>query len=670
MVKPNFIKKLLSNKKGSSKRSFSNDIYSYNIDRTIEKNKLNIYIHLKKPICVDFFEYFSNDVMETIRQNCDHFILSIVIDNSQVLEYNVNFNKNEDTEFNDIKVWHDEENKNEQYFAFRLIEMHLKNVFKDIDINLQCDSKQMWVIRLLYKMFLDYKLLEFSIKDRKIAIENMQSFHKITMQGSGNLNFIDRNLKYEVCFKYTTHLKNSIDRYFKHIIRDLHIIRLKLININEVKLNHAHLLKELVIQKINSEDADKDTFNDLTRFVDTLIIKKLKIKDHQKFQKSQDSFIFSIFNSIFSSPIRKLSLFISKGSHIALKNDDFFSYFVDGLKQMNQLIVLKILGAKKMFLPRINELMTNDKSRLKVLETDFQWFEKEMQAVEQHFETSINNNIYKLSLSLEEPNKSLIGKLMDKLVNLTNLKIDFSNLSCIDQSYLHPNILQKKSGKLYQIRINHKTGGPVDPFIQQMTDINSFDKIPIKGTFEEIENRHGQINHMPDLNYYKNIYYNNSTLAHYFSKYNNSILVNKPEFNHLESITDLKRGWHPSAYLSNRGNPIVKEMFKCELPLNQCGTDNLGSLDFFIILDIFLMIGDSMWDETILCNLSRVNKNFHNCAMYYKKLIENRIRKRNNMKEIDLEKDCDVFSKKRKRVEEIEDVNQNEPKKRKINILQ
>jgi hypothetical protein len=197
-------------------------------------------------------------------------------------------------------------------------------------------------------------------------------------------------------------------------------------------------------------------------------------------------------------------------------------------------------------------------------------------------------------------------------------------------------------------------------FMSSRGDINEF--------LQALNHKHG----IQDMRYHANKYYKSGTIAHQFAKMNNAEFLNHPHLKHLQHVPDLKKQWLPTTYLSLHGNPIVKEMFKTKNKKT-----GLGDLDHYLLLKVFEFIGDSLWEETLMSVIPRVNKHFCTSVRYYRHKMGNIVRVHNGMPLVDFihieedEMEEEILSKKtgkkRMKYEDQEYMYQTNAKKMKSN---
>lgn len=647
---------LLDNPSSNHRIDIKSDFFHLKCDTKGDGIKINLIMTQK--FSIDLCNIFDEKLLSLLEEDYSFFEICIETTDSckiyhQALDcfkINNNFDqcytikKNEYDQWK-IKLCMHSENKNMDDPKIKLLDFHLKKCVDQSKTNLTVESYDLWIKKLVYDSFIKYKAHKF--KCQLLRIYYLKTHYELSILSITDVSFLNENVIHHVHIKDLS--ENVIEhaiflRHLNHKIQRLKVSKLKINELHEFDFQHLHYLKSVSIESLRLNDRTKYMF--LQKYV--AFANKLKISMFQNHDIKESSRLIDIVSK---SSLRKFHI---ENMCNRVPYDDFKK-----LKQMNHLTSLKLLGSKSDISEYLIELLL-DSPRLKVFESDYVISKRVLEKIKSHIVQDKNKSLCKLKISFNSNvEKEKIIEVINHFSNLSNLKIEPGRQ---DTMFLYGLILSGKKNKLSKIECKKESG--VDLILTCISIFNKF-KGFMKNESDSVEqyDKNRRIQH-PHSSIYDLIdkFDSGETIAHYFAKLNNNNYMNDERLKQLENVPCVKRSWLPSTYLSFHGNPIVKEMFK-----EKKQSTGLGEIHSDILCNIFEFVAGSIWEESLLYNLPRVNKNFRLTATCYRNRLINQIEKINGIKIIGEDNETsNINHNKLKRTRCYHQENNENQKKRKV----
>ena len=501
------------------------------------------------------------------------------------------------------------ENMHTDHQKLRLLNLHLEKCTDRQRTVVRVESPDLWVRRSVYDSFRKYDALKFKCESLKII--NKKTHHILKISSGCELGYLDKSVLYKAIIEELSG-KNEIHQFFinqlNQKISKLKVSSIQMTHFCGFNFEHLNYMKSVFIDDLCLNSPEEWTF--FQRYI--AFANKLKISTFKNEEGNQS---LQLFDVVSKSSLRKFHF--EKMTHCVSCDE------VVKLKNMKHLVSLKLLGDQSSMRDCLFQLILNNQ-RLQVFKSDYVVEEKTIQSIHKLVSNKTNNSMCNLSIVFESSCQS--KKIVDMLhyyCNLTNLNIGFFFKS--ETSFLYGMLMSNNRKKLTHIHCRDME--EYDQGLEYISDFNSFECIRAsKSAIEEHEQNKKST--YPNYSMCDSIHKfdKGQTIAHLFAKRNNACYMNHSLLKQLEHTPCVKKQWLPSTHLSLHGNPIVKQMFKEK---NECS--GLGELHGDVLCNVFEYASGSIWEESLLYNFPRVNKNFYQSATFYKNRLINEIEKNNGI---------------------------------------
>lgn len=518
------------------------------------------------------------------------------------------------------------ENKWVEHPFLMLLSYHVNKCFSTYSTYVALNSNDLWVRKNVYDLYMSTNMVRF--KCQSITMEKENNRHILSILDGSNISYINKDIDYLV---YYEEPKSDNDDRYIHAMQQ--IVNLKMNELHSTRLvkdviAYPEHLRKMKIHEFHRDDFEADTFKRNIMFTDKLIISSFVGNFDQRA-------VFDIFRAISGSHMRKLS--IQDVEHIQPSFADF-----NGLKDMANLVHLKIEGDPSQMNDGLFGVLLESKA-LQVFKSNYSLPQDKHQSP---FFQQKQNSMFHLKVKINGYQPEYVEQFMSKFPQLTNFYINMHQSRSVPH-YLYNVLVSTEHNKISQMRYFKADG--TEKTILSISNLFNFDShVRHSDTIQDNELRFNNSRNDSIYDLLKR-YNKGRTLAHYFARHNNSDYMNDEKMRQLEGVEEISNRWLPSTYLSLHGNPIVQTMF------NQINPNSgLGDLDIYILGNIFSFVSTSIWDETMLCNITRVNKNFQNAAIQYRNTLICQTYLRNGIIKSE-PVITDTKGKKRKREQEFED---------------
>lgn len=646
---------LLSEQTKTQSLKFDSDLYSVRYKKS--ESHVDICFQQFNESFIDFCYVFDKKTIDLIVSRFSSFRIDITNDHFHNFDQRVR--RTQSMRHYSIKKKNDEisinisisnENKGTRDAYIDLLKLHLGECFDCSMTTVKIQSQDLWIQKKVYDLFIEHNVAVFICGT--LTITNEKTHHYLDVTGSSNLDYLDRSLVYRV-FINKLKLSSDIEAMFmNYLVLKLQRLKISKIHMREImgidfNLDHPEYLKTVCIGNLCLDNCMKRClFKKWIMFAD-----KLKVKSFDNFKREKSHIMFNIMSK---SILRKI--------HIeSIKYNDIQSNDFKKLKQMKHLVSLKLMGQSlHMDNELIDLLITTD--QLQVFCSNYIIPNARCESISKRIQETENRSMYKLSVCFEnEYEKKCIRDIVCHYSDLTNLEIHFKSQS--DARFLYGIIMSKQRNKLSQFSCCDVDGE--DNVLHEISKFNSFKSIvqnwETMKHYKQIAKEDCSITPIGD---FSDKYENGRTIAHLLSKIDVCSYMGNSQLKQLEDIPCMQRQWLPSTYLSLNGNPVVKRMF------SEKNKDvGLGNLNIDILCVVFEYISGSIWEETLLHNLPRVNRNFYQSAQCFRYRMINNVRRLHGLETIEIKQvDKNMSSNKLKRCkyDDQEDVENSNQKKRKV----